>query len=83
MLGICSLSVLESCIKYCLYLFLCIAVRQCYGRRRRDLESGLCRWTTSGLQGIRRMDRVLNGQIREFYGVKKWVDERIDEGILR
>ena len=35
------------CIKHCLYLFLCMAVRQCYGRRRRDLGLGLCRWTTS------------------------------------
>ena len=28
-------------IKHCLYLFLCMAVRQCYGKRRRDLELGL------------------------------------------
>ena len=28
-------------------LFLCMAVRQFYGRRRKDLESGLYRWTTS------------------------------------
>ena len=27
MLGICSLSVLESCIKHCLYLFSCMTVR--------------------------------------------------------
>ena len=27
--GICSLSVLESYMKYCLYLFLCMAGRQC------------------------------------------------------
>ena len=47
MLGICSFSVLESCTKHCLYLFLIMAVRQCYGRRRRDLELGLYRWTTS------------------------------------
>ena len=30
----------------CLYLFLCMALRRCYGRRR-DLELGLYRWTTS------------------------------------
>ena len=42
-LWICSLSVLESCIRHCLYLFLCMAVRQCYGRRRRDLGLGLYR----------------------------------------
>ena len=47
MSGICSLSVLESCIKHCLYLFLCMTMKQYYVRRRRDLELGLCRWTTS------------------------------------
>ena len=31
----------------------------------------------------RRMDRVLNTQIRELCGVKKSLDERIDEGVLR
>ena len=41
MLGVCSLSVLESCMKHWLYLFLCMVVRQCYGRR--DLELGLYR----------------------------------------
>ena len=29
------------------YLFLHMAVRQCYGKRRRGLELGLYRWTTS------------------------------------
>ena len=46
-LGICSLSVQESCIKHCLCRFLCMAARQCYGKRRRDFELGLYRWTTS------------------------------------
>ena len=32
---------------------------------------------------IRRMDRIPNAQIREFCGVIKGVDERVDEGILR
>ena len=44
---ICSLSVLESCMKHCLYVFLCMAVRKCYGKKRRDLELRLYRWTTS------------------------------------
>ena len=38
-----SLSVLEACMRHCLYLFLCMVVRQNYGRRRRDLEIGLYR----------------------------------------
>ena len=36
-----------------------------------------------GLLGIRRMDRVPNGRIRELCGVRKGLDERIDEGLLR
>ena len=28
------------------------------------------------------MDRVLNAQIRKLFGIKKGLDERIDEGIL-
>ena len=36
-----------------------------------------------GLLGIMRMDRVPNAQIRELSGVKKGLDERIDEGVLR
>ena len=36
-----------------------------------------------GLLGIRRMDRVPNAWIRELYGVKKGLDERIDEGMLQ
>ena len=60
-----------------------MAVSQCYGRRRGDLELELYRWTTSrGLLGIRRMDRVWNAWIRGLFSVKK-VDERIDEGVLQ
>ena len=36
-----------------------------------------------GLLSIRRMDRVPNARIREFCGVKKGLDERIGEGLLR
>ena len=43
----CSLNVLKSCRKHCLYMLLRMAVKQCYGRRRKDLELGLYRWTTS------------------------------------
>ena len=35
------------------------------------------------LLGIRRMDRALNTRIRELSGVKKGIDERIDEDVLR
>ena len=36
-----------------------------------------------GLLGIRRMDKVPNTQIRELCGVRKGLDERIDEGVFR
>ena len=36
-----------------------------------------------GLLGIRRMDRIPNGRIRELCGVRKVLDERIDESVLR
>ena len=36
-----------------------------------------------GLLVIRRMDRVPNAWIRELCGVKKGLDEKIDEGMLR
>ena len=36
-----------------------------------------------GLLGKRRMDRVQNPRMRELCEVKKGVDERIDEGVLR
>ena len=48
-----------------------------YGIRAVQMEN------LRGLQGIRRMDRVLNERIRELWGVTKGVRERIDEGVLR
>ena len=35
-----------------------------------------------GLLGIRRMDKAPNSQTTKLYGVKKGVNQRIDEGIL-
>ena len=35
---ICSSIGLDSSMRHCLCLFLCIALEQCYGGRRRDLE---------------------------------------------
>ena len=36
-----------------------------------------------GLLGIRRIDKVSNACIKELCGLTKWVEERIDEGVLR
>ena len=35
-----------------------------------------------GVFGVRRIDKVSNPQIREFCGVTKGIDERIEEGVL-
>ena len=35
-----------------------------------------------GLLGIRRIDRVPNARIRELRGMKKGLDERIDDSVL-
>ena len=57
MLRICSFSMLEFCMRHCLYLYLCMGVRQLYGRRRgyriRDVQMDNLR----GLLGIKRVDR--------------------------
>ena len=58
MLVVYSLSVLGSCMSDCWCLFLRMVVRQRYGGRRRGLGLGLYRWTTSGLLGIKRMDKA-------------------------
>ena len=42
-----SFIVLETCMRYCLCLFLCMTVRQFYGSRRIDLGLGLYKRTTS------------------------------------
>ena len=76
MLGICSLSVLESCIRHCLCLFLCMAVRQCYGMRRRDLIRAVQMDNIRGLLGIRRMYRVSNARVRKLCRVRKGLDQR-------
>ena len=36
-----------------------------------------------GLMGMKRMDKIPNTRIRKLCGMTKWVDERIDEDILR
>ena len=66
MLGLYSLSVLESCMKRCLYLFLCMAMRQCYVRIR-AVQTDYLR----GLLSIRSVDKVSNARIRELCGMTK------------
>ena len=52
-------------------------VKQCYGKRRRDLDLGC----TDGQP--QRIASFPNARIWELCGVKKDLDERIDECVLR
>ena len=45
-------------------------------------ERSRVRDNVRGLLGIRRMNKVLSTQIRELCGMKRGLDERIDEGVL-
>ena len=47
--------------------------------RIRAVQMDNCR----GLLGIRRMDKVLNTQIRELCGVRKGLERKVDEGVLQ
>ena len=64
-------------MRHCLFLFLCMAVRQCY-RRRRDLELELYIWITSGDCWVLR--GWIESQMHE--EMRKGLDERIDESFL-
>ena len=52
-------------MKHCLYLFLCMAVIQYYGKKRRSRVRAVQMNNLRGLLGIRRMDRISNARIRE------------------
>ena len=82
MLGICSFKWVRFLHENCLYLFLCKTMRQCYGRRRKDLGLWLYRWTTSEDCLVLGGWIVLNTWIGELCGVMKGVEKRIDEGVL-
>ena len=75
MLGVCSLSVLESSMSYCWCLF------SMYGSEamiwREKGRSRIRAVQMDGLLGIRRMDKVPNTPIRQLCGVTKDVDEKM------
>ena len=83
MLWIFRLSGLESWMKHCLFLFLCMAETMLWREKDGSKIRAVQMDNLRGLLGIKRMDRVLNVWIRELFGVKKGLDERIDEGMLR
>ena len=75
MVGVCSLSVLRSYKRHCMYLFSCMVIwKEKESSRIRDVQLDNPR----GLLCISSMDKVLNAWIRELCEVMKWVDERID-----
>ena len=64
---------LINAMRHCLHLFLCMAVRQCYGRKKERFRVKAVQMDNlRGLLGIRRMDRVPNAQIRKLL----WSEER-------
>ena len=70
-------------MKHCLYLFLCMAETMLWKEKERSRIRVVQMDNLRGLLGINRMDRVPNARIRELCGMKKGLDERIDEGVLR
>ena len=82
MLGICRLSVLvfheTLLVPLLLYDNKTVLWKEKESSRIRGVQMDNLR----GLLGIRSMERALNAQIRELCGVKKELDERIDEGML-
>ena len=65
MVRICNLSVLESCMKHCLCLFLCMGVKVLRKEKERSRVRAVQMDNLRGLLGIRRMDRVLKKSCAE------------------
>ena len=63
-------------------LFLCMVVRQLWKDKEISRNRAIQMDNIRGLISIRRIDMVPNGRLKEFCGVKKGLDERIDEGVL-
>ena len=83
-LGVCSLSVLASCMSHCWCMFLrMVAIKMKWNEKERSRIWDVQMDNLRGLLGIRRMDKVPNARIRQLCGATKVVDERIDEGVLR
>ena len=63
-------------IKLSIYIYLL------WREKKRSRMKGVQMDNLRGLLSIRRMDRVPNERIRELCGVRKGLDERIDEDVL-
>ena len=62
MLEICRLSVLKSCMKHCLCLFLCMVVIMLWQEKERPRVRAVQIDNLRRLLGTRRMDRVSNAR---------------------
>ena len=82
MLGICSWSVLVLHETF-FVPDLTYASETMLWKEERSSIKAVQMYNLRGLLGIRRMDKILNAWIRKLCGVRKGLDERIDEFILR
>ena len=83
MLGICSLSELVLHEALLVPVIMYGSDTKLRKEKERSRVMGVKMDNLRGLLGIRRMDRVPNAWIRELCGVKKHLDENIDEDVLR
>ena len=79
-LGICSLSVLEH--ETLLVPVLMYGSEAMIWRDERSRVGAVQMDNLRRLLGVGRMDKVPNARMRELCGVRKDLDERIDEGVL-
>ena len=82
MLGVCSLSVLGSCMSHCSFLFLFMVVRVILKKEERSRIRAVQMDNLKGVLSIRRMDKVPYAQIKELRNGEV-CGLRVDEGVLR
>ena len=75
-LGLCRLSVRESCTSHCPCLFFCLVV---WRKKERSRIRAVQMDNLRVLLFIRRMDRMPSTQLTEWWGVMKKVGERTGE----
>ena len=63
-------------MSHCCYLFLRMVVRLIWREEERSRIRAVQMNNFRGLLGVRRMDKVPNARIRQFYRVKKGVAEK-------
>ena len=83
MLGICSFSMVETCMKLLVPVLMYGSEMMLWKEKERSRIRDVQMDNFRGLLGIRRMDTVPNRWIRDLFRVRKGLDERIDEGMLQ